>query len=231
MRDRNGGQSLIARLAEAVEGALQQHSSGWAGERAVQAVELGEQHDVFGGELARVGRRGGSVALHQASTVQVLRDQAAELRARIARHPPQTAADQAPVGFALQRILEPLEYTLDMAVASHRVGRWGEAEVDGAGQKPPQLLEGDELHIVHIDHHAVMIDPKTSFQAHTPLETRSSLQAHTPLEEAPHSQERSIVISFYGAPFVALMVFHATNSGRKRHARSQRPRDAVFLRG
>src|SRR5271165_4770515 len=188
MRDRNGGQSLIARLAEAVEGALQQHSSGWAGERAVQAVELGEQHDVFGGELARVGRRGGSVALHQASTVQVLRDQAAELRARIARHPPQIAADQAPVGFALQRILEPLEYTLDMAVASHRVGRWGEAEVDGAGQKPSQLLEGDELHIVHIDHHAVMIDPKTSFQAHTPLETRSSLQAHTPLEEAFASQ-------------------------------------------
>ena len=29
-----------------------------------------------------------------------------------------------------------------------------------------------------------MIDPKTSFQAHTPLETRSTLQAHTPLEEA-----------------------------------------------
>jgi hypothetical protein len=30
----------------------------------------------------------------------------------------------------------------------------------------------------------VMIDPKTSFQAHTPLETRRALQAHTPLEEA-----------------------------------------------
>ena len=57
------------------------------------------------------------------------------------------------------------------------------AEVDCAGQKPSQLLE-DEFHIVHIDHHAVMIDPKTSFQAHTRLETRSTLQAHAPLEEA-----------------------------------------------
>ncbi|HZP85596.1 MAG TPA: hypothetical protein VFB54_02170, partial [Burkholderiales bacterium] len=47
------------------------------------------------------------------------------------------------------------------------------------------LLESDEFRIVHIDHHAVMIDPRTSLQAHTPLETRTALQAHTPLEEAP----------------------------------------------
>src|ERR1700736_725228 len=37
MRDRNGGQSLITGLAKAVEGPLQQHPGGWAGERAVQA--------------------------------------------------------------------------------------------------------------------------------------------------------------------------------------------------
>jgi hypothetical protein len=33
-----------------------------------------------------------------------------------------------------------------------------------------QLFEDDEFHIVDIDHHAVMIDPTSSFQAHTPLE-------------------------------------------------------------
>src|ERR1700674_5409355 len=200
MRDRNGGQSLITGLAKAVEGALQQHPGSWAGERAVQAVELGEQHDISAGELASVGRRGGSVVLHQASALQVLRDQTRELWARIARHPPQIAADEAPLCFALQRILEPLEQTLDIAVASRCVGRCGEAEVDCAGQKPSQLLEGDEFHIVHIDHHAVMIDPKTSFQAHTPLETRSTLQAHTPLEEALTAQRGRIASHYEFAP-------------------------------
>ena len=58
------------------------------------------------------------------------------------------------------------------------------AEINAPGEEPPQLLEGDEFRIVHIDHHAVMIDPRTSLQAHTPLETRTPLQAHTPLEEA-----------------------------------------------
>jgi hypothetical protein len=56
-------------------------------------------------------------------------------------------------------------------------------EVHCPGQDPPLLLEGDEFRIVPIDHHAVMIDPRTSLQAHTPLETRTALQAHTPLEE------------------------------------------------
>ena len=44
--------------------------------------------------------------------------------------------------------------------------------------------EGDEFRSVHIDHHAVMIDPRTSFQAHIPLETRTLFPAPTPLEEA-----------------------------------------------
>ena len=51
-------------------------------------------------------------------------------------------------------------------------------------QKGPQLNQRIELSVVHIDHHALMIDPRTSLQAHTPLETRTPLQAHTPLEEA-----------------------------------------------
>ena len=96
--------------------------------------------------------------------------------------------------FALQRVLEPLEHTLDECIAGHRVGRWGQAEVDGPGQEPPQLLEGDEFRIVHIDHHAVMIDPRTSFQAHTPLETRTPFQPHTPLEQAIHSRWPALAI-------------------------------------
>jgi hypothetical protein len=38
------------------------------------------------------------------------------------------------------------------------------------GQEPPQLLEGDEFRIVPINHHALMIDPAISLQAHTPVE-------------------------------------------------------------
>ena len=87
-------------------------------------------------------------------------------------------------GFALQRILEPLEHLLDEAIAGRRVGRRSQAEVDCPGQEPSQLLEGYQFRIVHIDHHAMMIDPRTSLQAHTPLETRPTAQAHTPLEEA-----------------------------------------------
>ena len=122
--------------------------------------------------------------MHEAPTAEILRNQAGELRPRIAGHALQVATDQAAVCFALQGVLEPLEYLLDEAVAGQRVGCLIEAEVAGASQKPSQLLEGDEFYIVHIDHHALMIDPKPSFQAHTPLETRRPLQAHTPLEEA-----------------------------------------------
>ena len=46
------------------------------------------------------------------------------------------------------------------------------AEVDGPGQEPSQLLEGDEFRIVHIDHHAVMIDPTPTLQALKELKLR-----------------------------------------------------------
>ena len=88
------------------------------------------------------------------------------------------------MGFVLQRVLEPLEHPLDQTITGRWIRHCRQAQIGRSGQEPPQLLEGDEFRIVHIDHHAVMIDPKISFQAHTPLETRPPLQAHTPLEEA-----------------------------------------------
>lgn len=69
---RDGGQARITGLAEEVTGSLQQHPGGGAGQRAVQAVELGQQHDVRGGELTGIGGRGGPVAPRQAPAAQVL---------------------------------------------------------------------------------------------------------------------------------------------------------------
>ena len=57
------------------------------------------------------------------------------------------------------------------------------ATEDTGRRQPPNLREGDEFRIVHVDHHGLMIDPKPSLQAHTPLETRAVVQTHTMLEK------------------------------------------------
>lgn len=57
-------------------------------------------------------------------------------------------------------------------------------DVGGARQEFPDLLKCLELCFVHIDHHGWMIDPKSSFQPHMPLETRTRFQPYMPLEDA-----------------------------------------------
>ena len=75
----DGGQTLEAAVAEAVEGAGAELARSRAGQRAVERIELGEQPDVGFGVAARERLPGGAAAVGDLARGPMLAQQAGDL--------------------------------------------------------------------------------------------------------------------------------------------------------
>src|SRR5258706_15310484 len=105
---------------------------------------------------------------------------------RIAGQAAHVREQHAALTLAPLEIAKASKHRSDEGMQVDFVGRNGKADAGGAAQEFPDLLNCFELCFVHIDHHALMIDPKSLFQPHMPLETRTTFQPHMPLEETDH---------------------------------------------
>ena len=152
----------------------------------MQTVEFRQNGHIQGGVFAGEARPTGPLPRLKRRRLTVLGDELDQMSPRIASEPPQVRTQRTALPLGEIKIAEPLEYGRNegssgrFIVVSNR-----NPDIGRAGQKFPDLRNGLERALVHIDHHRQMIDQKPLFQTHMPLETRPPFQTHMPLEEAP----------------------------------------------